>query len=89
MITRTLQICNRLGLHARAASVLVKTASAFASRITVSNPQKDANGKSIMSIMMLEAAFGTEIEVTIEGDDEVEAMAAIERLVADRFGEAE
>lgn len=89
MITRTLQIQNKLGLHARSASVFVKTASAFASQITVRGPQKEANGKSIMSMMMLEAAFGSQVEVTVEGEDETEAMDAIERLIADKFGEDE
>ena len=89
MISRRLQIQNKLGLHARAASVFVKTAGAFGSRISVISPQKEANGKSIMSMMMLEAAFGSEIKVVIEGTDETEAMNAIEQLVADRFGEDE
>ncbi len=89
MISRRLQIQNKLGLHARAASVFVKTAGAFGSRISVISPQKEANGKSIMSMMMLEAAFGSEIKVVIEGADETEAMNAIEQLVADRFGEDE
>lgn len=89
MITKTLLICNKLGLHARAASEFIKTASAFGSSITVKNPNREANGKSIMSVMMLQAACGTEIEVTITGEDEAEAMDAIEALVANRFGEAE
>ena len=89
MISRKLQIRNRLGLHARAASVFVKTAGAFGSRVKVMSQQKEANGKSIMSMMMLEAAFGSGIEVIIEGPDETEAMNAIEQLVADRFGEDE
>lgn len=89
MIVKTLQICNKLGLHARAASVFVKTASAFGSEITVSNPNKSANGKSIMAMMMLEAACGSSIKVTVSGDDEDSAMTAIVALVEDRFGEAE
>ncbi len=89
MITRTLQIQNKLGLHARSASVFVKTAGAFSSQITVRSPQKEANGKSIMSMMMLEAAFGSQVEVTVEGEDETEAMDAIEQLIADKFGEDE
>ena len=89
MISKTLQICNKLGLHARAASEFVKTSSAFGATITVTNTFKEANGKSIMSMMMLQAACGTDIEVITEGDDEYEAMAAIEALVANRFGEAE
>lgn len=89
MITRCLQIQNKLGLHARAASVFVKAAGAFGSKITVRSPTREANGKSIMSMMMLEAAFGSEVEIEIEGADETQAMAAIEKLIADRFGEDE
>ena len=89
MIARTLEIRNKLGLHARAASLFVKTASGFGSKVRVSNQKKEADGKSIMSMMLLEAACGTEIEVAIEGADESEAMSAIEQLVADRFGESE
>ena len=86
---KKLAITNKLGLHARAASLFVKTASAFASKINVSNPDKEANGKSIMSMMMLQAAYGSEIDICIEGEDETEAMAAIEALVNDKFGESE
>jgi len=89
LISKRLQIQNKLGLHARAASVFVKTAGAFGSRITVRSPSKEANGKSIMSMMMLEAALGSEVEVIIEGADETEAMDAIEQLIADKFGEDE
>ncbi len=89
MITKTLTIQNKLGLHARAASLFVKTASAFGSKIVVRSPQKEANGKSIMSMMMLEAALGSEVEVEIEGQDETAAMEAIEHLIDDKFGEGE
>ena len=77
-----MEIVNKLGLHARAASIFVKTASAFGSEITITNPEKEANGKSIMSMMLLQAACGTQIEVSIDGDDENEAMSAIEALVS-------
>lgn len=89
MITRNLQIVNKLGLHARAASVFVKTASSFAAEIAVRHADKKANGKSIMSMMLLQAAHGTQIELTISGEDEIDAMDAIQALVEDRFGESE
>ena len=89
MLTRKLTICNKLGLHARAASVFVKTASAFGAEITVSSPEKSANGKSIMAMMMLEAACGTDIDVSVTGEDEAEAMQAIVEVVENRFGESE
>jgi phosphocarrier protein HPr len=89
VLKKKLAITNKLGLHARAASVFVKTASAFASTIIVSNPEKEANGKSIMSMMLLQAACGSEIDISIEGEDEAEAMMAVEALVTDKFGESE
>ena len=89
MISKTLEIKNRLGLHARAASVFVKTACAFGSNIEVMNLDKTANGKSIMSMMLLQAALGSEITVSIIGDDEEEAMKAIAQLVDNKFGEAQ
>ena len=89
MFRKKLPITNKLGLHARAASVFVKTASAFSSTINVSNPEKEANGKSIMSMMLLQASCGSEVDICIDGEDETEAMAAIERLVSNKFGESE
>ena len=89
MIKKTLTICNKLGLHARAASVFIKTAGAFGSAVTVSNAEREANGKSIMSMMMLQASCGTKIIVSVDGEDEQAAMDAIEALVEDRFGEDE
>ena len=82
-------ITNKLGLHARAASMFVKIASAFSSTINVSNPEKEADGKSIMSMMLLQAACGSDIDICIEGEDETEAMEAIEALVNNKFGESE
>jgi phosphocarrier protein len=89
MVSKTLVIKNKLGLHARAASAFVKTSSSYGARITVINTEREADGKSIMSMMMLQAGLGSEIIVTTEGDDENEAMAAIEALIDDRFGEDE
>jgi phosphocarrier protein HPr len=89
VIANTFEIINKLGLHARAASVFVKTASAFSAEITVRGTEKDANGKSIMSMMLLEAAFGSTIEVRIEGDDESAAMTVLATLIENRFGESE
>jgi phosphocarrier protein HPr len=86
---KKLAITNKLGLHARAASIFVKTSSAFSSTIKVSNPTKEANGKSIMSMMLLQASCGSEVDICIEGEDETEAMAAIEALVNEKFGESE
>lgn len=87
MISRTLTIVNKLGLHARAAAKLVGTTSAFSSSVMISKDGREVNGKSIMGVMMLAAGLNSSIEVSIEGSDEIEAMTAVDTLVADRFGE--
>ncbi|HSG87711.1 MAG TPA: HPr family phosphocarrier protein [Pseudomonadales bacterium] len=89
MVERELEIINKLGLHARAAAQFVKVAGAFGSEVRVAREGRDADGKSIMAVMMLAASCGTRIRVTTEGDDEEAAMEAISALVADRFGEEE
>ena len=87
MKEQTIPIINKLGLHARAAAKLVTTASKFSSDIQVTHNGQTVNGKSIMGIMMLAAAKGSEICVSVEGDDEVEALDAITQLIENRFGE--
>ena len=83
-------IVNKLGLHARAASKLVNLTKTFASHIELGKPGGEtADAKRIMAVMMLEAVCGTTLELTCEGEDEAEAFAAVSRLIADRFGETE
>ncbi len=89
MISRQLDIINKLGLHARAASKFVKLAMGYDSEIRVRKGEREANGKSIMGLMMLAASCGTTIEVSVDGADEAEALAAIEDLLARRFDEGE
>ena len=89
MIRKAVEIRNRLGLHARAAAKFVACAGAFSSQIQVERDGRKVNGKSIMGVMMLAAAQGTRIILEIEGEDEQAASAALEKLIADRFGEAE
>jgi phosphocarrier protein HPr len=89
MQERRVTIVNKLGLHARAASKFVNLAKRYASKIEIVNPPKAVDGKSIMSIMLLAASQGTEIDLRIQGEDELEAMQAIAALIADRFGEGE
>lgn len=84
---RTLIICNKLGLHARAAARLVQTASHFDSVITLRTAKRSVNAKSMMGILMLAAAQGTELAIEAEGSDAVAALDAIQTLVEDRFGE--
>ncbi len=89
MIRKSVDIVNRLGLHARAAAKFVQTAGNYQSEIRVSRDGQTVNGKSIMGVMMLAASQGSEIELEVSGVDEAEALAALERLIAERFGEPE
>jgi phosphocarrier protein len=82
-------IINKLGLHARAASKFVNVAKRYASKIEVISPAKTVDGKSIMSIMLLAASQGTQLQLRVDGDDEADALQAILALIADRFGEGE
>ena len=91
MLERTLLIKQRLGLHARAAAKLVRVASAFQSQVHLRRPEGDvtADAKSILSVLMLAAGCGTELQASADGVDEEAAMDAIERLFAEGFGEVE
>ncbi len=89
MVRAEVSIINKLGLHARAAAKFVTLAASFNSEIKVKRGSRSVNGKSIMGVMMLAAAKGTQIEITAAGDDERLAIAQLEQLVAQRFGEGE
>ena len=89
MIAKQLEIINKLGLHARAASKLVKLASRFESEITIAKGERKASGKSIMGVMMLAASCGSIVDIEVAGADESLAAEEIEKLIGDRFGEAE
>jgi phosphocarrier protein HPr len=89
MPQRTLYIRNKLGLHARASARFVSTASRFGCDIKLGKGDVEVNGKSIMGIMMLAAAKGTELTLSAEGEDAKKALDALEDLVNGRFGEAE
>ena len=82
-------ICNKLGLHARAAAKFVATASEFSAEIEVEKDGKRVNGKSIMGVMMLAASKGSNIKLFADGDDADTAMEKLKSLVLDRFGEDE
>ena len=85
--TRVMTICNKRGLHARASARFVQTAERYDARVTVEREGVTVGGTSIMGLMMLAASPGCCIRVTARGPDAEELMAALERLVADRFGE--
>lgn len=87
MQTEEFTIINKLGLHARASALFVKTASQFSSEVKVRRDEIEVNGKSIMGIMMLAAAKGTIVQVTVDGEDEERAMAVLGELIRDGFGE--
>lgn len=87
MLEQRFAIVNKLGLHARASALFVKTASQFKSDIKVLRDEVEVNGKSIMGIMMLAAAKGTEIVLKVAGTDESEAFQKLGELIANGFGE--
>ncbi|MEI4194481.1 HPr family phosphocarrier protein [Roseovarius sp. E0-M6] len=85
--TRTVEIVNEKGLHARASARLVEVVEGFDANAEVSRDGQSASGDSIMGLLMLAASRGTTIDVQTRGPD-AEALAdAIEKLVANRFGE--
>ena len=88
-LVRDLTIVNKRGLHARASARFVQTAERFDVTITVAKDQAVVAGTSIMDLMMLAAGPGSVIRVTAEGKDATEALAALETLLAERFGEDE
>lgn len=89
MITRELEIKNKLGLHARASSKLVHVAARFKSDIKVRKGEEEVDGKSILGILLLAAGRGSTILIKADGPDERDALDAIEKLVNDRFDESE
>lgn len=80
-------IPNKLGMHARSAAAFAKLASTFASTIEVEKDSMRANGKSIMELLTVAAAMGSQITVRATGEDEDAAIAALAALVENGFGE--
>jgi len=89
MMKREIKVVNKLGLHARASAKLTQEASRFSSGIWLSRNNRRVNAKSIMGVMMLAAGLGSTVELETDGADEAQAMEAIARLFADKFGEGE
>ena len=87
MEMQTFTIRNRLGLHARAAALLVKTANRFTAEITIEKDGLEVNGKSIMGILMLAASKGSKITLKVEGKDSIQALQTIGKLIENKFGE--
>jgi len=89
VLRKEVSIINKLGLHARAAAKFVTLASRFQCDIQLSRASRVVNGKSIMGVMMLAAAKGASLELIADGEDEQEALQALEQLILDRFEESE
>ena len=87
MIEKEVDITNKVGLHARPASLLVEAAHKFRSRIWIEKDGKVANGKNIMSLLLLSADKGSKIKIRAEGSDASEAVESLVQLVRNKFGE--
>ena len=87
MAERSVKIVNKLGIHARPAAEIVKTAARFGSSITIVRDDLEVNGKSIMGVMMLAAEQGAMIDLRAEGPDAEAALEALAAVIADGFGE--
>ena len=86
-LTRTVEIVNERGLHARASAKFVKLASTFDAEVSVSREGSTVDARSIMGLMMLAAGIGSTIEISAEGAEAAEAVAALCELVESRFDE--
>ncbi|OGR83375.1 MAG: hypothetical protein A2902_03045 [Elusimicrobia bacterium RIFCSPLOWO2_01_FULL_64_13] len=87
MIECELKIENRLGLHARPASLFVRTTNRFKSKIRVIKDNMEVDGKSIMGLLMLAAPMGTVLKVIADGEDEANLVETLRNLFASKFGE--
>jgi phosphocarrier protein HPr len=88
MPEREAKIVNKLGIHARPAAEIVKTAGKFKSSITIVRDDLEVNAKSIMGVMMLAAEFGSTIVLRAIGDDAEAALDALATCIANKFGES-
>lgn len=89
MQQREVEIVNKLGLHARASAKLTQLAAKFDSDVQVTRNGRKVNAKSIMGVMMLAAGQGTSVQIEAQGADAEQAIAALTKLIADKFGEGE
>ena len=89
MLTISIKIINKLGLHARASAKLTQVANQFKADVWIKKNNKKVNAKSIMGVMMLAASQGSDVIITTEGSDEQEALNTIVDLINDYFGEGE
>lgn len=87
MVTDKIEILNKTGLHARPAATFVKTAQKFKSNITITKDAKQANAKSIVSLLSIGASKGSIVTITAEGVDESQALTELTELIRSSFGE--
>lgn len=86
-VSRHCVVTNKLGLHARPASLFVKTATGFLANITVAKDGHVSDGKSIIGLLMLAAGQGSSLSISAAGNDAAEAVDALEKLIQSKFGE--
>jgi phosphocarrier protein len=89
MQKQAVTIVNKLGLHARASAKLTQTAARYPCGVFIARNGRRVNAKSIMGVMMLAAGLGATVEIETDGEQEAEAMAALLKLIADKFDEGE
>ena len=89
MLTKEVQIINKKGLHARAASKLVQLAAKYKSKIQLSRDSQVSDGKSILGVLILAAQQGSALTIITEGEDEQEAMEVLCDLIERKFDEGE
>jgi phosphocarrier protein HPr len=89
MISRDIEIINKLGLHARASAKLTQLAAKYQCEVWMTRNQRRVNAKSIMGVMMLAAGKGSHVTIETEGSDEQVCMDALVQLIEARFGESE
>jgi phosphocarrier protein HPr len=88
-VVKRLEIKNKLGLHARAAALLVQTVNKFTSQVSISKDGQTTDGRSIMGVLTLAATQGSKIQVEVIGEDAERAVRAIEKLIGSKFNENE
>ena len=87
MISQEVQVLNKIGLHARPASLLVTTADKYQSKITILNGERSATAKSMINLLALRVKMNDIITIQADGIDENEAVAALTELIKSKFGE--
>lgn len=87
MVTRSVNVINKTGLHARPASIFVQSATKFQSEISIKHKENTYNAKSIMALLSAGICCGSRVEILAEGQDEKEAVDTLAVLIESKFGE--